>query len=692
MKKLFLKMKKQLASILLLSVVLSITSFFAVPAIGVSADSPQFNHMDGDAELLRGTSENGSVYTDPVSGFAGDTFKGLIYYHNGNESQVAANDVNIKINLPGQTQYDQINDKNYFKISAAITASNMTGSVTDTIVNNQIVGQSGLTTNLDAEAKVEFISNSVRWYPENAGLNSTPFTLPGGQTGDEITGNGVSLGNIDACWNHSGYITFLYRTVKQTSSFKVDKYVKNTSLGENSWKKETSAKASENVSFKIDVENNGNTDLENLALKDSMPGDLTFTAGTLAWSKITSVNNKIGDADAAKFFSDGYNIAKLIAGDKITFTYNASTPASITTAHTVVNNIRAIDSGTILTSTASVALLASDPATITKSKTAKNITSGSSGTKFDAKESDVISYTLTTSNTGGAAAQVTIKDGVMDILDYTDVTEISDNGSLVSGTTGNDEKIIQYPEVTINPGQTIVRTFKVKVKNILPNNPQDGYRYDRVLYNNYGNDVTIDLPKIVIGNPVLKIDKKVRNFTLGEKTFVDSNKAYAGDTLEYLISFSNDGNTAASYPKIKDTLPSNVEFLRGTTIYSFDGDIERTLSDGVTDQGITFNTLQAGSKGYIKFKAITSSSLAKDEKLINKASISSGVLIASDTAETLIDKNIVPVKPDNKIPSEIELPKTGPVSAALVFLLTFSIGLIIIYKKNKQELDLLQAI
>lgn len=131
-------------------------------------------------------------------------------------------------------------------------------------------------------------------------------------------------------------------------------------------------------------------------------------------------------------------------------------------------------------------------ACLTYTKSARNVTQNiddANGTT--AKESDVIEYTLTTTNTG----KITIKDyvvneGIGDVLDYADIVDLH-------GGTKGEYDIVSWPAVNIKAGQTITNQITVKIKDVLPNTPassSDPEHFNMVMTNVYGNTVNIKLP------------------------------------------------------------------------------------------------------------------------------------------------------------------------------------------------------
>lgn len=664
-----------------------------LPIQNASADAPSFNQMSGDEELLKGStnvaSTNPLEASDPIAGLAGDTFKGFIYYHNGTVNDTVAYSTRIKLSIP------TVSTNSTILMNASIGADNVSGLTTDTIVNGVIVGKSGLTTSLDADAIVQLVPGSVKWYPEASPLSGTPQVLPSGQTGDEITGAGINIGDIQSCWNHAGHITFLYKTTKLQSDIKIEKTVQNITLGQSTWEKSTTGKPNQTIGFKVSVKNNGNTAIDDLNILDQLPGDLEYVNGTLLSSIDGGLSfSAISDnALVGKFFNNGINHDVLTKNQEIIYKFNTKVTNFVNSDHTVINTARA-SSGTInVIDQASVDIKADlVPPTIVRNKIAKNLTQNTEGKNLSANVNDEILYTLTTKNTGGTATDVVVEDGVADILDYAKVVAISDAGQLVDGTVGNDEKIVRYSSVNLAPGESIVRTFKIKVDSVLQNTPQLGFRFDYIMYNKYGDDVVnITLQKPVPGSPVLGIEKTVRNVTQNETAFAKSNFATPGDTLEYKISFTNTGSGPAPYIKISDVLPANVQFLSGTTLYSFNGDTEKTLSDGISNgQGVSFNSLQAGESGYVKFKAVTSSDLANNENLVNTTYIKSMELTSSSTATTVIRKTTTPVTVAKTTPTS--LPKTGAATVVLSLLLALSGVTMLTYYRLKNRLSQLQSL
>jgi len=641
------------------------------PAVSMNADGgPRFNFMNNDYEMFQGRNftNNETVSKDPVSGNAGDVFLGYIYYHNGMAGTTAEN-TKIKVNIPRETT------SNTAKLSATISADDV-AAVSDTIVEGQIIGLSGLTVNLDQDATLEFVPGSTKWFPNKSKI---AVGLPFDQSGNEIvSSSGLNIGGIEGCWQFSGFVTFAFKTkVKaQPASLTLAKTVKNESRGQTAFGESVAASKNEKVQFKIETVNNGGSVAENVIASDQLPSDLSVVVGSARLDNAGAIST----ISEASLLSSGVNIGNLAVGAKATITFEATAPANILTPKTVTNIARVISGNINLTDTAQVSLEAG-VVNIVQSKSAYNQTQKVDATQRAAGPGDVIEYTLVTKNTGNADTDYVVSDGVADILEYADVTNISDGGSQVAGTSGNDAQLVTYPSAKIVANGEIVRKFSVKVKNPLPVNPANGYHFDDKMFNFYGNGITICIarPTPPVKMAELRIDKFVRDVNKNELDYVKLNTAYAGDTLEYKITFENSGNAPADYVKISDALPANVILdPSASAVLAINGQ-ENSITEKITD-GYVVKTIMPGDKGYIRFRVVTSSGLADNERLKNTAYLDDHGKVISAQAETIVKQKVVSVLAPLKA-----LPKTGaPLGVGIsLFASLFTTANVILLKQKK---------
>lgn len=130
-------------------------------------------------------------------------------------------------------------------------------------------------------------------------------------------------------------------------------------------------------------------------------------------------------------------------------------------------------------------------------KKASNITQNiddANGTT--ANPGDVIEYSLETKNYGDGEKKdyILTPEDLSDVLEYADI----DLNSLGDGVFDADTQTIAWNKpVTIKPDETIVKTFRVTIKDPLPQTPTpqgNPGSYDMVLTNVYGNTVEIKVP------------------------------------------------------------------------------------------------------------------------------------------------------------------------------------------------------
>lgn len=649
---------KKLKFLLPVALVAGLASQLILPALSASATAPRFNFMAGDYEMLRGVNktENGSVWTDPVTGAVSDEFRGIIYYHNGMINTTAEN-TRVKVTLPSQTDAN-----NSGKVTATIGADNAE-TISDTVVDGQIVGPSGLTVNLNDAADFEFVPGSVKWFPNrNQGGSNDPVPFPNGQTGDEIvSANGVNIGGVNGCWDYAGFVSFGFRSVEKPSpALDLTKQIRNIDRGE-SYSKRTSGEVGDNVQYQLTVKNDGNTVLLNSNLTDSLPAGLSFLSGSFK-QKVDGVYTDLSDSDAQAMFNNGFNISRLDIAQSIAYVFSAKVGSS---AGTPLNNTATVVAGSLHDT--DNALLDVLRPNIIKSKAAYNDTKREVANMVD--PGNLVTYTLTARNNGNAnVSGFVVEDGIADILRLADVVSISDGGHLVNGSgSGYDAKLVQWPAADLNVGSSLVRTFQVKIKDPLPVGTTNF-----VLKNVYGNEVAITVvPPATC--PDLHIDKYVRDVSTNEANFVKANEAFSGDTLEYQVRYSNTGNGPALNVKFTDALPVNGAYVNGSARISRNGNPEVAIADTLTTGGFMVDRIEAGESGFIKFKVKIASGIAENEVLTNTVYLTHDNKVISDTAKTTIIVKAVAPK---------ELPKSGPAGSA-GFFITFFMGLGVLYGKYR---------
>lgn len=568
-----------------------------VSAPAINARGPIFNGLPGDQELLRGANSTqnpgSSVWSDPVSGSDGDAIAVLVYYHNIVEGTVARN-TRISVILPaGETSVHVLNGK--------LWAANA-DAVRDT-----------LTINSTQATKVEYIPGTTRWFPNR---QSDPAgsgqALPDGIT----TAQGVNLGGIQGCWPYAGYVLFQVR-LKHTPTppptnpnIAIEKTVSNITRGSEiyNWQEQVTVNRDEEVIFRLAFNNNGTGPAQNVVLKDILPAGLDFVPGSvLVYTDNTILNP--GDG----LFGPGYNFGILNRGASAYLTFRAKTQINLPDSRHILMNKGVItaNGGLRDEDTASVIIPPISP-NITKTKSAWNITQNADATRVVAKSGDLIQYHLITRNVGSAVKPAfVVEDDLSDILDNASLFDIANNGWM-SGNT------VVYPAVDIAPGQTLDYTFRVKVKE----QPQNS---DFEMRNVYGNEVIIIIERPrppIVHNPLLSIEKFVRNVSQNETSFVKENYAYPDELLEYRLEIKNTGDAKALNVKLRDVLPVPVSYVGGT--------VKIILANGTVITNPQLFTAQmalgdlrpfttSGDKIIITFEAKVNREIAAGSRIENKA-------------------------------------------------------------------------
>ncbi len=132
---------------------------------------------------------------------------------------------------------------------------------------------------------------------------------------------------------------------------------------------------------------------------------------------------------------------------------------------------------------------------ISAAKSAKNTTKKlDDATKGAAGAGNIIEYSLTTTNSGnGTANGYIIKpDSLGRILEYADLADYGD------ANFNQTSQQLSWPAVDIKPGESVTKTFTVKIKSPIPTTAPSlsdpaGRQYN--ICNKYGNEICIDVEK-----------------------------------------------------------------------------------------------------------------------------------------------------------------------------------------------------
>jgi uncharacterized repeat protein (TIGR01451 family) len=218
-------------------------------------------------------------FTDTVNAEPGKEYIVRMLVHNNaaaNLNLVATN-TRVKANVPTTTG-------NEVQIDGFVTADNSNpGQVWDDVVLKS-----------DKRFNVAYVPGSAAYY--NQPNLSRKFTLPD----SIVTNNGAQVGfdamdgNLPGCNQFSGVAVFRVKVQGEAQpNFEMTKQVRKHTTATGGWTKSVAVNPGESVDYLISYKNSGQTQQNNVVVKDSLAPATTYTAGS---SKLASSATPAGAA------------------------------------------------------------------------------------------------------------------------------------------------------------------------------------------------------------------------------------------------------------------------------------------------------------------------------------------------------------------------------------------------------------
>jgi len=172
-----------------------------------------------------------------------------------------------------------------------------------------------------------------------------------------------------------------------------------------------------------------------------------------------------------------------------------------------------------------VANLASAQSGVEKSQSAQNITRGQNAATVSARPGDIIEYRLQFRNTENLNRQVTIEDDISDLNALSELLSVSDSGE-------RSGDILRWRDVQINANQTLIRTFRARIKQErdVNNTPR------RTMSNTFGNTININIFASGTDSNATR-SKTAYNETQNRPA--QEVTARAGDVITYTLTYRN---------------------------------------------------------------------------------------------------------------------------------------------------------
>ncbi len=262
-----------------------------------------------------------------------------------------------------------------------------------------------------------------------------------------------------------------------TPNLAIKKLVKNDTLNTDYNDDSVQARTGDRVTFKVTVSNPGSAAVTNVHLSDVIPSGLSIEPNSIMF------DGQRAPALPPLAPLNDVSLGTINAGQSRVITF---TTQVLAVGPTTICNV-ATATGTNVNKVSDQAcvqiVVIPKPGTpnIVISKRAFNNTKNVDATTVNASREDFITYSLITTNTGTAdSVNYVVSDDLSQVLPLADMVEA--NGGTVNGQT------ISYPAITIHPGETVVKTFKVRVKASLAAN------LSYQMKNTYGNTIVINIP------------------------------------------------------------------------------------------------------------------------------------------------------------------------------------------------------
>lgn len=449
------KIKNRRFKMASLSVFTILTLFlgqFFITASAQAAD-PQFNTFtpfvhtqtyNRDYYLLDAKNDTqGTSWGFPVSANAGDLLTFYFYYHNTTNNSEATN-TTLRVAMPSGQSTSQ-------NVVAYLWADNATNASAASPLSQS------LPVNLTSSQTLEYVAGSAKWYPNQADWRTAAATaFPNSQSGERLFSSGINVGSVQGCWEYSSAVIFQARvgnTTTGTGNLSINKTVRNVTDGQYSYSDSVNVKSNDYVMWQIQIQNTGNTTLNNVTVSDSLPSYMSYVSGT------TLVD---GSYQSNSITSGGLNLGSLSSGATKTITFQTQMNSSLSNSQTLTNYAYAsADSVGQRSDTASVySNQGTVPVYTTFSKKVENLTSpNGSNTDDTASVGDTLRYTLTYTNNSGISL---FNAQILDVLpSYTTYYSTDSNGYYNSTTN-----MITWNVGLVSPGSTVTVSHQVKVQNV----------------------------------------------------------------------------------------------------------------------------------------------------------------------------------------------------------------------------------
>lgn len=210
-----------------------------------------------------------------------------LYVHNNNPNgkDAVAEDTRVKFNIPNGTSTEVQNDdgsvKQQIQVNGFISSSNATPSVYWDYVNfngeipfhlDYVYGSALLNNNKTQEEA------AAGGYLDDAGWTLSDDIVKAESTDGVLIGSDSLDGYIPGGYEYANYVTIIVRAVFDYE-YTVEQKVRLADSG-NDWEDAIEAEVGDKVEFRIEYQNTSDRSQEGVAIKDILPSNLEYIAGS----------------------------------------------------------------------------------------------------------------------------------------------------------------------------------------------------------------------------------------------------------------------------------------------------------------------------------------------------------------------------------------------------------------------------
>ncbi|MGL4848101.1 MAG: DUF7507 domain-containing protein, partial [Clostridium sp.] len=349
------------------------------------------------------------------------------------------------------------------------------------------------------------------------------------------------------------------------------------------------AKVGDTITYTFTLKNTGNIAANNIVLKDTIPAETSFVAGSVTVGGVANGTANPGSGIPVGTITPGQTV--LVTFDVTVTSIPSTNPiknsGTVNYTYTVVSSVPNGKSGSgnsnIVPTTINTAVIPGYP----KKGIVKSVDMAF------ADIDDILTYTVVMKNEGNVPAiNVVMQDTVPADTTFV-VGSATSNGSPISGDPNTGLNVSNIPPLGV-----VTVTFKVKVNtlpnpNPIPNNATANYSY-------VVNPITGETGTGADTSNQVLTQVNTARITAPDGGLiknVDYLYADVGQTITYTILLNNSGNVPATSVTVQDTIPNDTTFIPGSVT------INGTTQAGANpNTGIFVGTLTPFSANTVTFK------------------------------------------------------------------------------------------